>query len=128
MTGRFSRFFLVGIAAAMVNITSRVLFSSFVHFEVAIVLAFLVGLTFAFSMSRLFVFEESQKSLWEQYFRFFLVNLAALAQVWLISVGLTKWLFPTIAWTFHAQLLAHAIAVGSPILTSYYSHKFFTFK
>jgi len=79
-------------------------------------------------MSKLFVFETSRGPLGAQYFRFWLVNLAALIQVWLISVGLIYWIFPAIGWTFHAELIAHTIAVGSPVLTSYYAHKAFTFK
>ena len=79
-------------------------------------------------MSRFFVFKASQRSGWEQYLRFWLVNLAALAQVWFISVGLSFWVLPAIGWTFHAELVAHTVAVCSPVLTSYYAHKVFTFK
>jgi putative flippase GtrA len=125
---RFARFLFVGIAAAAVNILSRVLISNLVPFEYAVALAFPIALTFAFSMSRFFVFEASRRSTWEQYLRFWLVNLAALVQVWLISVGLSFWVFPKIGWTFHAELVAHTLAVCSPVLTSYYAHKVFTFK
>src|ERR1700686_4417768 len=89
VNGRFGRFLFVGVAAAAVNILSRVFISNFVPFEYAVALAFPIALTFAFSMLRFFVFETSQRSGWEQYFRFWLVNLAALVQVWLISVGLS---------------------------------------
>lgn len=127
VNNRFARFFFVGIVAAAVNIFSRVLISYFVRFEYAVALAFPIALTCAFVMSRLFVFEASTRPVWEQYLRFWLVNLVALIQVWLISVGLTYWFFPAIGWTFHAELLAHTIAVCSPVLTSYYAHKVFTF-
>ena len=125
---RFARFLFVGVAAAAINILSRVLISHFVRFEYAVALAFPIALTFAFLMSRLFVFESSRRSVWQQYLRFWLVNLFALVQVWLISVGLLNWVFPAIGWTFHAELVAHTVAVFSPVLTSYYAHKVFTFK
>jgi putative flippase GtrA len=128
VTGRFARFLLVGAAAAAVNIVSRALISYFVRFEYAIVLAFFVALTFAFLMSRLFVFESSETPVREQYFRFFLVNLVALAQVWLVSMVLIEWGLPAIGWTFHPELVAHTIAVCSPVLSSYYAHKAFSFK
>ena len=121
-------FLFVGVAAAAVNILSRVLISHFVRFEYAVALAFPIALTFAFLMSRLFVFEISRRSVWQQYLRFWLVNLLALVQVWLISVGLVNWVFPTIGWTFHAELIAHTVGVCSPVFTSYYAHKLFTFK
>src|SRR5471030_1905611 len=122
VTRRFARFLFVGVAAAAVNILSRVLISYFVRFEYAVALAFPIALTFAFVMSRFFVFEVSSRSVWEQYLRFWFVNLVALIQVWLISVGLIYWILPTIGWTFHAELIAHTIAVCSPVLTSYYAH------
>lgn len=128
MTLQFARFILVGAAAAAVNVVSRVFLSNFVRFEYAVILAFPVALTFAFVISRLFVFERSTRPVNEQYFRFFLVNMAALIQVWLVSVGLTYWIFPSIGWRYHAELIAHIIAVGSPVLTSYYAHKMFTFR
>jgi putative flippase GtrA len=125
---RFARFLFVGVAAAAVNVGSRVLISYFVRFEYAVALAFPIALTFAFLMSRFFVFEISQRSVWQQYLRFWLVNLLAFVQVWLVSVGLTRWIFPAVGWTFHAELIAHTVAVCSPVLTSYYAHRRFTFK
>jgi putative flippase GtrA len=104
---RFGRFLFIGVAAAAVNILSRVAISHFVRFEYAVALAFPIALTFAFLMSRLFVFEISERSVWEQYCRFFLVNMVALVQVWLVSVGLTYWVFPAIGWTVQAELAAH---------------------
>jgi putative flippase GtrA len=127
MSSRFARFLVVGGTAAVLNIASRVLFSYVIPFEIAVVLAFPVGMTYAFLMSRLFVFEPSERSVRSQYGRFAVVNLVALAQVWLVSVGLTYWLFPAIGWTIRAELVAHSIAVCSPVLTSYYAHRVFTF-
>jgi putative flippase GtrA len=128
VTSRFARFLFVGVAAAAVNIVSRVLISYFVRFEYAVALAFPVALTFAFVMSRTFVFERSRRAVWDEYLRFLLVNLAALVHVRLVSVGMAWWLLPAIGWTFHAELVAHTVAVGSPVLTSYYAHKLFTFR
>jgi putative flippase GtrA len=125
---RFARFVIVGAAAAAVNIVSRVVFSNFVRFEYAVVLAFPVALTFAFLLSRQFVFETSERRATRQYLRFTGVNLMALVQVWVITIGLNDWVFPFLGWTYHAELLAHTIGVGSPILTSYYAHKYYTFR
>ena len=87
VNSRLARFFLVGVAAAAINIFSRVLISYFVRFEYAVALAFPVALKFAFVMSTFFVFEASKRPVWEQYLRFALVNIIALVQVWLISVS-----------------------------------------
>ncbi len=62
-----------------------------------------------------------------QTLRFALVNLVALAQVWVVGVGLARIVFPKIGFVWHAELVAHIIAVLSPVLTSYFAHKHFSF-
>lgn len=124
----FIRFIVTGGIAAGVNIGSRVLLSLYMSFEIAVVVAYLFGMTTAYILARLFVFESSGQAVHHEYMRFALVNMVALAQVWLISVGLANWLFPLIGFTWHPDLVAHMIGVTSPVFTSYYGHKLFTFK
>ena len=131
MTGRvpsFLRFAVVGALAAGVNIGVRALLGRYMPFEWAVALAFPVALTFAFAANRRWVFRQEVADWRVAYWRFFLVNLAALAQVWLISVGLYRLLFPTVGFTWHAELIAHTVGVLSPVVTSYYAHKHYSFK
>ena len=128
MTRQFFSFVVVGAIAAMVNITSRVVFSFVTTFEFSIVLAFLCGLAAGFVLNRIFVFKTTQSSnLSRQSFRFALVNIVALAQVWLIGVGLARYVFPAVGFAWHSDLVAHTIGVCSPVLTSFYAHKHFSF-
>jgi putative flippase GtrA len=124
----FVRFVIVGGFAALVNILMRIIFSQLVSFELAVALAFPFGLTTAYLLSRRFVFESSEDSVSAQYVRFTIVNLLALLQVWVLSVGLANWLFPKLGFTWYAELIAHITGVLSPVVTSYYGHKFFTFR
>ena len=62
------------------------------------------------------------------YGRFTLVNLVAFVQVLLVSEGLVRLLFPAIGLRWHPQEIGHLIGVRSPIVTSYYAHKHFTFR
>jgi putative flippase GtrA len=124
----FVRFLLTGGLAAAVNIGSRVLFSRVMPFGAAVVAAYLCGMTAAYVLARLFVFERSGQSVQSEFLRFTLVNLVALVQVWLISVGLADWLFPAIQFTWNADLVAHTVGVLSPVVSSYYGHKLFTFR
>lgn len=124
----FLRFVVTGGIAAAANIASRVALSQALSFQLAVVLAYLVGMTTAYVLARTFVFERSGQSVRHEYVRFALVNVIALAQVWAVSVGLAYWLFPALGFTFHAELIAHVIGVVSPVFTSYYGHKFFTFR
>ena len=128
MNGEFVRFAVAGGTAAIVNIGSRWLMSGFLRFDVAVVIAYLIGMTTAYLLNRQFVFEKSGRVVHNEATRFAIVNLVSLAQVWLVSVSLAQWFFPRIGFMWHAELIAHVIAVASPILTSYYAHKYFTFR
>lgn len=124
---RFARFLIVGVLTAAVNILARVLISKSARFEFAVALAFPIALTFAFVMSKVYVFQISKSSAWRQYLRFLLVYSAALVQVWLVSVGLRYWIMPAIGWAYQPELVAHTLAVCSPVWMTYHAHKVFTF-
>jgi putative flippase GtrA len=123
----FVRFLLVGGLAALVNIVARIAFNTVVPYEIAIVIAYLFGLSTGFILNRAFVFEGTGSVL-GQYWRFTFINLVSLIQVWLISVGLARWGFPAIGFTWNAETVAHAIGVASPVITSYWAHRHFTFR
>ena len=56
-----------------------------------------------------------------------IINLVALAQVWVVSVGLARLLFPAIGFGWHAETVAHVTGVAVPVFTSYFGHKHFSF-
>jgi putative flippase GtrA len=121
-------FILVGSIAAAVNWTSRLVLSmAGVQFSIAIVIAYIVGMVTAYTLSRRFVFDRSGRSVSNEVVRFAIVNLVALLQVWLVTIGLDSWVLPGIGWNWHPAELAHAIGIASPILTSYFGHRYFTF-
>jgi putative flippase GtrA len=125
--GEFVRFLLAGGAGALANLGSRWLFSLLVSYEIAVALAYLVGMATAFVIFRMYVFSASGKPLRNEVIWFVLVNLAALAQVWLVSVGLYRHGLPAIGWTWHPDLVAHCVGVLVPIAASYIGHKHLTF-
>ncbi|TRL35336.1 GtrA family protein [Rhizobium straminoryzae] len=135
MNGRFTalihqpfvRFAVSGGIAAAANILSRMALSQITSYSVAIVLAYLIGMTTAYVLMKIFVFEQSGRRVHSEYVRFGLVNLVALAQVWGVSVVLARFVFPAISFETHAETAAHIIGVLSPIATSYFMHKHFTF-
>jgi putative flippase GtrA len=128
VNSEFFRFLLTGGVAAAVNVVSRWFLSSVMPFEAAVVVAYLIGMITAFSLARSYVFERSERHVRSEAARFVLVNLAALLQVWIVSVGLADWVFPKIAFVWQAELIAHVIGVLTPVVSSYFGHKYFTFK
>lgn len=125
---RFGGFAITGSLAAIVNLVSRYAISLVAVFELAVVLAYIVGMTTAFVLARRFVFQPSGRTWVEEYARFAAVNVLAFVQVWIVSVGLLRLIFPGIGFHWHAEEVAHLIGVASPIVTSYYAHKHFSFK
>lgn len=124
----FSSFLVVGGLAAVVNWFSRIAISAQgVPFEVAILIAYLLGMVTAYLLSRMFVFEKSGRSLSSEIWRFTVVNMFALVVVWLVSVGLESWLLPAMGWTWRPAEVAHGVGVLSPAFTSYLGHRYFTF-
>lgn len=124
---RFARFLLTGGLAALVNIGSRFWFSTAMSYGWAVLAAYLCGMTTAWVLARLFVFEPSGAHWMREYSRFALVNVVAAAQVWAISVGLAEHVFPAAGFTFHPEAVAHVIGVIVPVFTSYLGHKHFSF-
>lgn len=125
---QFSTFVLVGGIAALANWSSRIgLSAAGLQLTAAIVVAYMIGMTTAYVLSKLFVFENSGRKVHEEAFRFVLVNLVAIVQVWVVTVCLHLWGLPAIGWHWQPEAVAHAIGVASPIVTSYFGHQYFTF-
>ncbi len=124
---RLLRFVLIGGFASGVNLAARVAIDQLTSYEVAIVLAFPIALTTAFLLNRAFVFDVVTGNWKHQYWRFFLVNLATLFQILVVSLFFARLVFPAIDFAWHAELIAHGIGLVSPIPTSYWAHKRFTF-
>ncbi|MCW9024897.1 MAG: GtrA family protein [Gammaproteobacteria bacterium] len=123
----FIRFIMVGGFAAIVNFVSRILYSEWTSFRIAVVVAYLTGMVTAYLLSKLLVFAPSGKPASQEFLYFSLVNLAAVIQVWFISVGLAEYLFPYVGLMFYPEEVAHFIGLSVPVITSYLGHKHFTF-
>jgi putative flippase GtrA len=125
---QFWRFLVAGGAAAAANFGSRFLFSQWLRYEWAIVLAFFVGLTLGFSLMRGYVFGASGKPIVPQLAMYLTVNLLALLQTMLVSIVLDRWVLRSLGSVSLAQALAHLVGVLVPTVTSYFGHRTATFK
>ena len=130
MSGRrdFLLFVLIGAFSSAVNLGARIVINRATSYEVAIVLAFPIALVTAFLLNRIFVFKPAERAWHGQLLRFLLVNLVALAQVFAISLLFARIVFPAMGMTFHPDTVAHAIGLVSPIFTSFWAHRYFTFR
>jgi putative flippase GtrA len=124
---QFMRFLVTGGLAALVNLVSRYFLNFAMPFAWAVAVAYLFGMTTAYVLGRIFVFERSGRTVADEFWRFTLVNAVAALQVWLISVGLAEYAFPALGLGWHPLEIAHLIGVAVPVFTSYLGHRHFSF-
>lgn len=125
----FARFVALGGCAAAANWLSRFPLEHFMPFSVAVVLAYIVGMVIAFTLFNRYVFPASSRPLADQIKFFVLVNIAGVIQVWGVSMVLVYHVFPAIGFIGPlSEPIAHGVAIGIPTISSYFGHKFLTFK
>jgi putative flippase GtrA len=128
VTREFAGFLVAGGIAALANIASRMAFSLVFRLEVAVVLAYLVGMAVAFVLMRSRVFPAGRGSLGRQAGWFILVNLAAVVQTLVVTLLLARWALPAAGVERHVEDIAHVVGVCVPIVTSYFGHKHLSFR
>ena len=111
----------------MLNFGSRFAFSLFMDFRLAVFCAFWVGLGSGFLLSRRYVFGPTGRGVASEMGWFLAVNLAALAQTWILSVWLAGVLSPR--WgTAAGEAIAHFAGIMLPVISSYFGHRYLTFR
>lgn len=128
MSRQFFAFLLTGGIAAIVNFGSRIIYNYWVEFSIAIILAYITGMATAFVLVKMFVFNRSKQSLHRSALFFTLVNLFAILQTWLISMGMAYYALPSWGFTSFVQEISHACGVVVPVFTSYIGHKYWSFR
>ncbi len=128
MTREFASFLVAGGIAAAANVLSRMAFSLVFRLEVAVVLAYLVGMAVAFVLMRSRVFPAGKGSLGRQVALFAAVNLVAVLQTLVVTLVLARWALPALGVASHVEDIAHVVGVCVPIVTSYFGHKHWSFR
>jgi len=125
---QFISFLFAGGFAAVINFGSRFIYNEFVSYGSAVILAYITGMITAFVLTKLFVFEKSAHSTKKEFFYFTLVNIVAIIQTYIISVGFAQYVFPIIGFEFYPEAVAHAMGVIFPVFSSFFGHKYFSFR
>jgi putative flippase GtrA len=128
LSKEFLGFLIAGGIAAAVNFISRIYLNQFYSFSASVVFAYLLGMLTAFVLARVFVFNKSSRSIGRSAIIFSLVNVLALAQTWLISMGLNYYVLPTLGVERFVPEISSAIGIIFPVFTSYLGHKYWSFK
>ena len=128
MTREFATFLVAGGIAALANVLSRMAFSLVMPLTPAVLLAYLVGMAVAFLLMRARVFPPGKSSLGRQVALFAAVNAVAVLQTLAVTLLLARWALPAMGVTSHVEDVAHAVGVCVPIVTSFFGHKYLSFR
>lgn len=122
------RFLLLGGLAAAVNWLVRIPLSVFLPFDMAVALAYLIGMSAGFTLYRKYVFPGASRPLIEQVVVFLGVNLVGA----IVVLGLSR-LFvdmpigdslPPLV----RESVAHGVAIGIGAVVNFLGHKLLTFR
>ena len=125
---RFVRFLACGGFAAAVNWASRFAWNLIMPFSLAVLAAYVTGMVVAFILFREFVFERSSTDTSEQVRNFVIVNIVGMVATWALANLLVYWALPAAGVTRHVEAIGHGIAIFAPVVTSWFGHRFLTFR
>lgn len=125
-TKQFLLFIVMGGAAAFINWISRIIFSNWMSFYLAVFYAYGLGMTVAFTLNSMFVFSRSKKPKRKQARDFMIVNLISFPIVLLSSITIEHLLLEY-GFINYRQAIAHGLALIVPILGVFLIYKYFAF-
>lgn len=96
-------------------------------YGLSIVFAYLVGMLVAFLLMRGHVFDARSGHVLSQVVKFTVINALAVLQTLAISLLLASWLSQWVR-VDESEALAHLVGVLVPVVTSYFGHKYLTFR
>lgn len=125
---QFLLFLAAGGTAALTNFLSRMVFSHWVSYPVAIAFAYVVGMVVAFVLMRRFVFDGTGRAVGPQALRFTAVNAWGFVQTLVVSFVLARWALPAIGVMTYAEEIGHFFGLSLLAMTSYALHRMATFR
>jgi len=123
----FILFILTGGLSAIINLSSRIIISNFLGFEISVLISYLIGMITAYYLAKKYVFLNSKKSYKKSLPIFALVNFVAVLQTFFISKYTRIWLMNIFNNLMIIDFISHLCGVIFPIFSSFFGHKYITF-
>ena len=125
----FARFVVVGVLATLGNIATVLIARFFMTFEFSLVAGIVVGLSISFLLSKLFAFESRSWAVVSgEAARFLVVYSASVVLYWGAAVAFARLAVAQGALREMAEMGGVLIGAGMMTLTSYFGHRFFTYR
>ena len=123
----FILFLITGGFSAIINLSSRIIISNFLRFEISVLIAYLIGMITAYYLAKKYVFLNIKKSYKKSFPVFALVNFVAVLQTFFISKYIRILLIDIFNNFIIIDFISHLCGVIFPIFTSFFGHKYITF-
>jgi putative flippase GtrA len=128
-TREFARFILTGVTATVGNIATVWAARFIVSFEVALLAGIFAGIALSFTLSKLFAFGSHS---WErargEAARFLIVYAMSCTVYWVLAVVCGRFVLVRGVAPETAEIGGILIGAGTMTITSYFGHRFFTYR
>lgn len=129
LTHQIMAFSLLSGLAALANIGSRIILSRFLSFQIAVSIAYLLGMILNFILNKRFTFPDGPRKTISELRTFSCIALFGLFLTNLLSAGLLMVYSALIATSIQVlETMAHVSAVGLVGIYSFLGHKYFSYR
>lgn len=125
----FIRFVVTGVVATVGNLGTVWLVRDTLPFQAAVLVGIGVGFCISFIVGKLFAFRSrSWGRARGELARFLAVYATGVAVNWTVSMLLGLYVLPGVLGRDAAEMLAAFVGAGTMTFTSYFGHRFFTYR
>jgi putative flippase GtrA len=125
----FIRFFITGVTATVGNITAVWIVRHYTTFQIALIAGLAAGFTVSFVLSKVFAFRSRS---WErapgEALRFLAVYALGALIYWIVGILVGHSLLASIMPLWQAELGGAIVGASTMTVTSYFGHRFFTYR
>lgn len=125
---QFFGFIFVGVISSCVSLITRYIANKFFSFEIAVAISHILGMLVSFTLSRYYIFPETNKTPSVELLKFAIVNIFSL----IITTGVSSYtyrvLLPMLHINYHNELMSHIVGLAACTIPSFLGHKYFSFK
>lgn len=127
VSSQFLKFIFCGFAAALCNISAKIIIEEKSNYFFAILFSYLVGMIVAYILNSMYVFSSNKEKRLREIILFTSYNLFMVPVV-LLNTFLVDSIIAGISGTNGSYTISHIIGVASPIILSFFYHKYVTFE
>ena len=121
----FFIFIFLALIAGLFNFIIRFYYSKFFNYTFSVFLAQISAMIMFYFLLKYFLYSTDSKY---SFIKFTIINIFSTSQVVLVSSVFALYIFPFLNFSFHHMEIAHLLGISSTAMSSFYLHKYWSFK